>query len=58
MPFIRELSRKKIRKKEKYPPKKGSQGREVPGKRGRAGSWTPVSGDGKIRMDVLEFCRI
>jgi hypothetical protein len=45
MPFIRELSRKKIRKKEKYPPKKGSQGRKVWGKRGTAGSWTPARGD-------------
>jgi hypothetical protein len=39
------MSRKKIRKKEKYPPKKPPPGRKVPGKRGAAGSWTPVSGD-------------
>jgi hypothetical protein len=45
MPFIREMSREKIRIKEKYPPKKGSPGRKVLGKKG--GSWTPVSGEGE-----------
>jgi hypothetical protein len=49
MPFIREMSREKIRFKEKFPPRKGPPGRKVPGKRGRAGSWTPVSGDRKYQ---------
>jgi hypothetical protein len=37
MPFIREMSREKIRKREKYPPKKSSGGRRVQGKRGELG---------------------
>jgi hypothetical protein len=45
MPFLRGMSRKKIRKKEKYPPKKTSPGRRFRGKRGLVASWTPVSGD-------------
>jgi hypothetical protein len=42
MPFIREMSREKIRKKEKYSPKKSSGGGTGSGKRGGMGSWTPV----------------
>jgi hypothetical protein len=55
MSFIREMSREKIKKKGKYPPKKASGGCGIAGQITGDGLWTPVPGPGKIRMVTLGF---
>jgi hypothetical protein len=60
MPFLREMSREKIRKKEKNPPKKSSGGCGILGTRAGGGSWTPVSGgregqDGGVGIVTLRI---
>jgi hypothetical protein len=55
MPFLREMSREKIRKREKYSPEKTSLGREVPGNGVEVGLWTPFSRGRGVRLKVRNF---
>jgi hypothetical protein len=60
MTCFREMSREKIRRREKYPLKKSSGGRRVQGKRGELGLWTPGSRepegrDGRGRILPVRF---